>query len=64
MHDGTHGDELSDRIETLVFLAQLADEWKLLVDQLFAEMAQIEMDNSAIWTRDGSSLLEFLYERL
>ena len=64
VHDRTHGDQILDRIQVLVLLAQLADEGDLRVDLLLTEMPEIEVHDGAIRRIDRATLLELLHERL
>src|SRR5262249_6124133 len=52
-----HWYQIGDWVDAFVFQAELADEWQTRVDDLFAEMAQVQVHNFAIRSRDGTALL-------
>src|SRR5262245_45708982 len=62
--DGPHRDQLSNRIDALVFQAQLAHEWQPRIDDLFAKMAQVEVHYLAVRSLDGAALFQFTDESL
>lgn len=49
--DRPDGNHLPDRIDVLVLETQFPDERKLLVDQLFSEMADVQVDVVAVRAR-------------
>ena len=57
VHDRAHRHELADRVDVLVLEAQLAHEGQLGVDQLLAEVPQVEVDDGAVRRVDGAALL-------
>ena len=59
-----HRDQLPHRVDVLVLQAQLAHERDLGVDDLLAEVAQVEVDHRAVRRVDGPPLLHFLHEGL
>ena len=64
VHDRPHRDQLLDRIEVLVLQAQLADERDLRVDDLLAQVTQVEVHHRAVRRLDRAPLLQLLHERL
>src|SRR5262245_18805917 len=60
----TDGNHFFDRIEVHVLQAQFPDERKLLVDDLGAQVAEIQMDVVSVWSFERASLFLFLDESL
>ena len=64
VHDRADRDQLGDRVDPLVLQAQLAHERQLGVDQLLAEVPQVEVDDRPVLRLDGTALLDLVDERL
>src|SRR5215813_9813521 len=64
MHHRAHWDHLLDRINALILQTQLAHEWNLRVDLFLAQMADVEVDDVAVWGFDGAALFVLLDEGL
>ena len=64
VHDRADGDELLDGVDALVLQAQLAHHRELGVDQLLAEVPQVEMNDRSVRRFDRPTLLDFMHEGL
>ena len=64
VHDGPDRDQLVHGVDALVLQAQLAHERELGVDQLLAEVPQVEVDDRAVRRVGGAALLHLVHERL
>ena len=62
--DRPHRDQLLDWVDILVFLTQLAHKRNLGVDDLPAQMPQVEVNHRAVGAIDGPPFLHLLHERL
>jgi hypothetical protein len=62
--DGSHRHELGDGVDVLVLQAQLPDERKFAVDELRAEMAQVEVHDRTVRRVDDPALLHLVDEGL
>src|SRR5262245_14200809 len=56
-------DRLADRIDTAVDLRELAHHRQALVDDLLAEMGEIEQDVVAVGPLEPAARLDFLHDR-
>jgi hypothetical protein len=64
VHHRAHWDQLVHGVDPLILEAQLAHEGKLRVDELLAEVAQVEVDDGAVGRVRRAALLGLVYERL
>ena len=64
VHYRSHWDQLGHGVDVLVVAAQLAHERQLCVDQVGAEVSQVEVDDGSIRGVDGPSLFLLVHERL
>src|SRR5437879_13891708 len=64
MNDGPHRYEFLNRINVLVFQAQLAHKRQPRVDHFFAHLAKIKMDDWSVWSSRRAALLHLLDEGL
>src|SRR5215211_6176283 len=64
VHDRAHRNQLLNRIDALVLDTQFAHHRKLRLDQLFAEVPQIEIDDRAVRRLNGPALRHLVLERL
>src|SRR5437588_9809251 len=62
MNDGPHRYEFLNRINVLVFQAQLAHKRQPSVDHFFAHVAKIKMDDWSVWSSRRAALLHLLDE--
>src|SRR5215203_5448390 len=64
VHHRTDGDQVLDGVDALVLQTQLTHHGKLDIDQLRAQVAQVEMNDRPVRRLDRAPLLDFLYEGL
>src|SRR5713226_5389463 len=64
VHHRADRDGFVDRVDASVVLGELPHEGDLLVDLFLSQMADIEMHDVTVRSREGAALLLFMYEGL